>query len=185
MGKGDGTGMKINVVGRRVEVTDDLKAWFEKKLAKFDKFFRDDAVASIKLRHERGKDILELTITSGGTIFRSEQEDSTFLNAFDRAMEAIERQIRKNKTRLEKRLREGAFVPDAATTVEPVEEEGEFKIRVKEFPIKPMSPEEAILQMNLLDHAFYLFINAETGEPNVVYKRKDNNYGLIVPSDKE
>lgn len=177
--------MKINVVGRRIDVTDDLKGWFEKKLSKFDKFFRDDAVAHITLRRERGKEILELTITSGGTFYRSEQEDSTFQNALDEAMEAIERQIRKNKTRLEKRLREGAFLPDAASPTEAVEEEGEFKIRVKEFPIKPMSPEEAILQMNLLEHSFYVFINDETGDTNVVYKRKDNNYGLIVPSDEE
>lgn len=177
--------MKINVVARRINVTDDLKAWFDKKLAKFDKFFRDDAVAYVTLRRERGKEILELTITSGGTFFRSEQEDSTFQNALDRAMEAIERQIRKNKTRLEKKLREGAFLPDTAAFTEAVEEEGDFQIRVKEFPIKPMSTEEAILQMNLLDHSFYVFINDETGETNVVYKRKDNNYGLIVPSDKE
>ncbi len=175
--------MKITVVGRHMDVADDLKALFDKKLAKFDKFFRDDAIAIITLSRKRGKEILELTITSGGTLFRSEQENSTFQNALDRAMDAIERQIRKNKTRLEKRLREGAFMPDATSQFETVEEEGEFKIRVKEFPIKPMSTEEAILQMNLLDHTFYMFINDETGEPNVVYKRKDNNYGLIVPTD--
>ncbi len=176
--------MKINVVGRQMDIAEDLKVLFDKKLKKFDKFFRDDAIAYITLSKKRGREILELTISSGGTLYRGEEESSTFNNALDRAMDAIERQIRKNKTRLEKRLREGAFVPEFDNdAADAVEEEAEFKIRVKEFYIKPMSPEEAILQMNLLGHSFYVFKNDETGEVNVVYKRKDNNYGVIVPSD--
>lgn len=175
--------MKITVVGRQMDVADDLKALFDKKLKKLDKFFKDDAVTYVTLSKKRGKEILELTITSGGTLYRSEEENTTFNNALDRAMDSIERQIRKNKTRLEKRLREGAFIPDITEHAEPVEEEAEFKIRVKEFPIKPMSPEEAILQMNLLEHTFYVFKNDETGEVIVVYKRKDNNYGVIIPGE--
>lgn len=162
-----------------MEITDDLKTLFDKKLTKFDKFFKDDAVAYVALSRKRGKENLELTISSGGTLYRSEEENTTFNNALDRAMDSIERQIRKNKTRLEKRLRDGAFVRQTGDLT--VEEEPEFKIRVKEFPVKPMSPEEAILQMNLLEHEFYVFENVETGEINVVYKRKDNNYGMIVP----
>ena len=174
--------MKITIIGRQLDVPEDLRLLFDKKLKKLDKFFRDDASAYVKLSKKRGKEFLELTISSGGTLFRSEEENSTFQNAFDRAMDSIERQIRKNKTRLEKRLREGAFVAGAEDYTEPVEEEAEFNIRVKEFPIKPMSPEEAILQMNLLGHEFFVFRNDMTHEVNVVYRRKDFNYGVIIPT---
>ena len=165
-----------------MEVPEDLKDLFEKKLRKFNKFFRDDTNAYITLSKKRNMEVLELTISSSGTLYRSEKESATFNNALDEVIEAIERQIRKNKTRLEKRLREDAFVRE---TGEPaymtVDEEPEFNIRVKSFSIKPMTPEEAILQMNLLGHTFFLFKNAESGEVNVVYKRYDNDYGMIVP----
>lgn len=175
--------MKITTVGRQMEVSEDLKILFEKKLRKFDKFFRDDAKAYITLSKKRNMEVLELTISSGGTLYRSEKESTTFNNALDEVIEAIERQIRKNKTRLEKRLRDGAFIKeadDAALTM--VEEETQFNIRVKSFAIKPMSPEEAILQMNLIGHSFFMFRNAESDEVNVVYKRHDNGYGLIIPT---
>ena len=173
--------MKITIIGRQMDVPEELKALIDKKLAKFDKYFRDDAVAYVTLSRKRNLEILELTISSGGTLFRSEEENSTFQNAFDCAIDSIERQIRKNKTRLEKRLREGAFVREAAAM--PEEEEGEFKIRVKSFTLKPMTPEEAILQMNLLGHEFFMFKNIESGVSSVVYKRKDGNYGMIVPAE--
>ena len=174
--------MKITILGRQVDVPDDLRPIFDKKLKKLDKFFKDDATAYVTLSKKRGKEILELTISSGGTLFRSEEEQTTFQNAFDRAMDSIERQIRKNKTRLEKRLREGAFIAGTDVYSEPIEEEPEFNIRIKEFPIKPMSPEEAILQMNLLGHEFFVFRNDKTQEVNVVYRRKDYNYGVIIPT---
>ena len=165
-----------------MEVPEDCKELFARKLRKFDKFFKDDAVAYITLSRKRNRECLELTISSGGTLFRGEEEAETFNNALDEAIESIERQIRKNKTRLEKRLREGAFTRDASALPEPeIEEEPAFNIRVKSFPLRPMSPAEAILQMNLLDHEFFLFINEESGATNVVYKRRDGNYGLIVP----
>jgi ribosomal subunit interface protein len=175
--------MKITIVGRQVEVTDELKQLFDKKLAKFEKFFRDDAVAYITLKREQKMEVLELTISSGGTLYRSEEKNSTFNNALDEATEAIERQIRKNKTRLEKRLREGAFIKDAvaAPVTNADDEESDFEIRVKTFPIKPMSAEEAILQMNLLGHEFFVFENDETGDVSVVYKRNNKKYGMIVP----
>ena len=173
--------MNINTFGRQVEVTQDLKDLFAKKLGKLDKFFHDDADCNITLRERKnGRKILEVTITSGGTLFRAETEEETFQNALDKAVSTIERQIRKNKTRLEKRLRESAFVREIEYE-EPVEEEGEFDIRVKSFAFKPMSPEEAILQMNLLGHEFFVFENDETHQVNVVYKRHADKYGLIVP----
>ena len=176
--------MKITTFGRQVEVTPDLKELFDKKLSKFDKFFKDDAEANITLRERKnGRKKLELTINASGTLFRSEEEDETFRNALDRAVSKIERQIRKNKTRLEKRLREGAFQNAYADEVsgEEIEEEGDFDIRTKSFSFKPMSPEEAILQMNLLEHEFFVFENDTTGKVNVVYKRHGNKYGLITP----
>lgn len=174
--------MKITTIGRQTEVPEDLKDLFEKKLRKFNKFFRDDTNAYITLSKKRNMEVLELTISSGGILYRSEKESATFNNALDEVIEAIERQIRKNKTRLEKRLREGAFVRETGDSAYmTVDEEPEFNIRVKSFSIKPMSPEEAILQMNLLGHTFFIFKNAESGEVNVVYKRYDDDYGMIVP----
>lgn len=173
--------MNINTFGRQVEVTQDLKDLFAKKLGKLDKFFRDDADANITLRERKnGRKVLEVTITSAGTLFRAETEEETWQNAIDKASATIERQIRKNKTRLEKRLRDSAFVKEIEYE-EPVEEEGEFDIRTKSFAFKPMSPEEAILQMNLLGHEFFVFENDETHKVNVVYKRHANKYGLIIP----
>lgn len=174
--------MKITTIGRQMNVPEDLKELFEKKLRKFNKFFCDDAVAYITLSKKRNMEVLELTISSSGTLYRSEKESVTFNNALDEVIEAIERQIRKNKTRLEKRLREGAFVRESAEpALMPVQEEPEFNIRVKTFSLKPMTPEEAILQMNLLGHTFFMFKDAGSGEVNVVYKRCDNDYGMIVP----
>lgn len=175
--------MKTLIVAKQLTVTDDLKAIIEKKLEKFDKFFNDNASASVVLSRKRDKEILELTITVGGTLFRAEEESDTFRNALDNAVDIIERQIRKNKTRLQKRLRDGYF--DKAVYDVEVDEEDDapFKIREKTFPFMPMSVEEAILQMNLLGHQFFVFTNAETEKTNVIYKRKDNDYGLIVPED--
>ena len=173
--------MNINTFGRQVEVTQDLKDLFAKKLGKLDKFFHDDADCNVTLRERKnGRKILEVTITAAGTLFRAETEEETFQNALDKAVSTIERQIRKNKTRLEKRLRENAFVREIEYE-EPIEEEGEFDIRTKSFTFKPMSPEEAILQMNLLGHEFFVFENDETNAVNVVYRRHADKYGLIVP----
>ena len=171
--------MKTTILGRQVRVTDDLKERITKKLEKFDKFFGDGAEATVTLRKTKIKEVVEVTISYRGTLYRSEVEEETYQTALDRCVEHIERQIRKNKTRLSRRLREDAFT--AAVDEEPVEEEGEFSIRTKEFPIKPIPVEEAILQMNLSGHDFYVFENAETGKVNVVYRRHKDEYGLIVP----
>jgi putative sigma-54 modulation protein len=120
-------------------------------------------------------------IRQGGTLFRSEERSDTFNNAMDEAIESLERQIRKNKTRLQRQLRDTTLIDFGQLIDTDVEEETEFKIRRKSFPFKPMSAEEAILQMNLLGHAFYAFTDQETQDVCVVYKRKDGNYGLIMP----
>lgn len=174
--------MIIHVNGRQMNVRDDLKKTIEKKLHKFDKFFDEDTQAFVTCKARKGVKIIEITISYGGTLFRSEEENDTFVNALDRAMESFERQIRKNKTRLEKRVKSGAFVPSLDDVEDDdILEEEEFIIRTKTYPFKPMSPEEAILQMNLLEHSFFVFTDADSGDACVVYRRKDGNYGLIVP----
>ena len=176
------SGMKITIYGKQMTVRDSLKAAVEKKLIKFDKFFGEDTEAYVTCKVRKGVKIIEITVNYGGTTFRSEEESDTFITALDRAVEGLERQIRKNKTRLEKTVRRGAFVITEEDDDEYVEE-GDFEIRVKTFPFKPMTPEEAILQMNLIGHAFYAFTDAESGDVCVVYKRKEGSYGLIVPEE--
>lgn len=172
--------MKITIYGKQMTVRETLKAAIEKKLAKFDKFFGADTDAFVTCRVRRGVKIIEITVNYGGATFRSEEESETFITALDRAVEGLERQIRKNKTRLEKTVKRGAFVIGEEDDDEYVEE-GEFEIRVKTFQFKPMTAEEAILQMNLLGHSFYAFTDADTAKVCVVYKRKEGSYGMIAP----
>ena len=173
--------MKITVVGRQMTVRESLKAMVDEKLTKLDKFFGGNAEATVTFSCKRNKECLEVTISAMNTLFRYEAEEDTFQTSLDRAVDAIERQIRKNKTRLEKRLRDESFsIPDG--DFEDIEEESEFRIRTKTFSIKPMSVEEAILQMNLLGHQFFVFEDMTTGDTCVVYTRRDGDYGLIVPT---
>ena len=172
--------MRITIYGKQMTVRESLKEVVERKLGKFDKFFGEDTEAFVTCKVRKGVKIIEITVNYGGVTFRSEEESDTFITALDRAIEGLERQIRKNKTRLEKTVRRGAFVITEDDDPE-YEEEEEFEIRVKTFPFKPMTAEEAILQMNLLGHSFYAFIDADTGETSVVYKRKEGSYGLIAP----
>lgn len=172
--------MKITVYGKQMTVRESLKLAIEKKLAKFNKFFGDDTEAFVTCKVRKGDKIVEITVNYGGTTFRSEEESDTFITALDRAVEGLERQIRKNKTRVEKMVKRGAFVITEDDDDE-YEEEEDFDIRVKTFPFKPMTAEEAILQMNLIGHAFYAFTDADSGNVCVVYKRKEGSYGLIIP----
>ena len=167
-----GTNMKVNIVGRQMNVWDEMKIIIENKLQKFDKYFGDECTATATLSCRHNQKCLEITIVASGTIFRSEVEDETFRNALDRAVYLIERQIRKNKTRLERRLKSGAFEGGMMDTGEDFEEEQEFNIRRKSFSIKPMSVEEAIMQMNLLEHEFFVFKDATSDEVCVVYLLK-------------
>ncbi len=173
--------MKITIYGKQMNVRESLRALIEKKLGKFAKFFDEETEAFVTCRVRRGVKIIEITIGYRGTTFRSENEGETFMAALDRAVEGLERQIRKNKTRLEKTVKRGAFnITDDEDDDEYLEEEN-FEIRVKRFPFKPMTAEEAILQMNLLGHDFYAFIDAQTQKTCVVYKRTAGGYGLIEP----
>lgn len=178
--------MNISIIARQVNVRDDLKALVEKKLAKFDRFFPQGADATVTFRRIRDDERVELTISVGGTLFRAEETSPEFRTSLVRCVDVIEGQIRKNKTRLEKRMKSTFAAAEAAAEAasDEIIEEGEFDIRVKSFPLKPMTPEEAILQMNLLGHTFYAFEHADTGDTCVVYKRNAGSYGLIEPEKK-
>ena len=172
--------MKMNFSARQMKVYDQVKETAEKKLAKFDKFFGNEAEMDITFSMPNGLEMVEITIRSQGIVFRAEEAAETFANAIDSAIEALERQIRKNKTRLQKRVKFEAFdIIDEDT--EGVDEEFVQTVRTKTFPFKPMSVEEAILQMNMLGHDFFVFKDADTLETCVVYRRKRDGYGLIVP----
>ncbi len=173
--------MKIIVTGRQLNVRESLKTLIEEKLFRFERFFDDNTEAYVSFSARHGMQMVEITISTPTAMFRSEEGDETFQNAIDRAVDVLERQIRKNKTRLEKRMRSGAFRSLPASD-EDFPEEEEFEIRRKSFSLKPMSVEEAIMQMNLIGHTFFVFTNADTEETCVVYRRKDGGYGLIEPS---
>lgn len=171
--------MKTTIVARKMDLTPGMKEYVEKKLTKLDKFFDEDAEAKITMSVEKNRQKIEATIYSHNTIYRVEQITSDMYVTMDKIIDDMERQIRKNKTRLEKRLRKDAFV-DAGVYDVPIDEEKEFNIiKTKTFTTKPMSNEEAILQMNLLGHSFFVYKNSETEKNNIVYKRKDGNYGII------
>lgn len=179
--------MKINIVGRQLSVYDDTKEMIIEKLSKLDKYFGEEGSATVTLTHKRNLATLEVTIKASNTLFRSEVDADSFRDALDKSIDNIERQIRKNKTRLRKKLREGVILDSdiAAASLEPQEEpeSNDIIIRTKRFEYTPMSPEEAIMQMNLIGHTFFVFNDAVTGKTCVVYTRKDGNYGLIEPEN--
>lgn len=171
--------MKMTIVARKMDLTSGMKEYVEKKIKKLDKFFDDDTEAKVTMSVEKNRQKIEATIYSNNTIFRAEQVTSDMYVTMDKIIDDIERQIRKHKTRLEKKLKKDAFV-DMGVYESPVDEETEFKIiKKKSFTTKPMSDEEAILQMDLLGHTFFVYKNSETEHNNIVYKRKDGNYGII------
>jgi len=175
--------MKFTFTDKKVNLPNAVHAYAEKKVGKLDRYFREDTAASVTFSVEKDRNKVEITVRSGGTILRVSESTSDMFASIDSAVTMLERQIRKNKTRLEKRLRQGAFerTVDEESSFVPVLEEGEYEIvRTKTFPIKPMTREEAILQMNLLSHSFFAFKDeAAGGAFAVVYKRNDGGYGLI------
>ena len=179
--------MKFVFTDKKVSLPNAIHAYAEKKVGKLDRFFKEDATASITFSVEKERlNKVEITIRSSGTIFRVSESTSDMHASIDAAVTTLERQIRKNKTRLERRLRQGAIEramdEGEISSFAPEEpEEGEYRIvRSKTFPIKPMTREEAILQMNLLGHSFFAFKDEESGGAfAVVYRRYDGDYGLI------
>ena len=182
--------MKFTFTEKRMDSSEELRAYSMRKIGKLDRFFKNEAEAYVTFSVERGRFLAEITIRSNGLFYRASELTNDMYASVDSGVAAIERQIRRNKTRLEKKLREGALdaeqVPAYVSAAEE-EEKDEFKIvRSKRFSIKPMSPEEAILQMNLLDHEFFVFRNMEENDAfSIVYKRKQGGYGLICDDGGE
>ncbi len=175
--------MNYNVISKKVELSDSRKEKLMKKIQKLDKFFGDDNECKIVISEQRERIIIEITILHKGFILRAEARDKDLLAAADECLANLDRQIRKNKTKLAKQIREPQIVnfeTDYNADENVAEETEEFKIiRRKKFVSKPMSAEEAVLQMNMLGHDFFVFANPENMETCIVYRRKDGNYGLI------
>ncbi len=181
--KGKGVGsMRFTITGRNIEVTEGLRSAVENKLGKLEKYFDKDVDINVTLSVDKDRQKIEVTIPVKGNIIRSEQTSSDMYVSIDLVEEVIERQLKKYKNKIiqSKQAAGTAFTQNYIDNE--YEEEAEVKIvRSKRFGIKPMDPEEACIQMELLGHNFFVFSNAETGEVNVVYKRKGNTYGLIEP----
>jgi len=171
--------MKITTVGRKCTIRDSFKDHAEKKLKKVERFFGDSAEAKITATVEKTCQIVEITVINNSMVFRSQERSENMNDALDLCVDSLVRQIRKNKTRLEKKIRDVSF--DEFIDDTPVEEDDFEVIRTKTVDLRPESVEEAILKMNLVGHKFYMFLNAENGKVCVVYVRNDGGYGLIEP----
>ena len=174
--------MKFTFTEKKMDSSEELRAYSMRKIGKLDRFFRNEGEAFVTYSIERGRFKAEITIHNNGMYYRASELTNDMYASVDSGVAAIERQIRRNKTRLEKKLREGVLEKEAAPAFESAEEEAEeFKIvRSKRFSIKPMSVQEAILQMNLLGHEFFVFRNMDAEDAiSVVYERKNGGYGLI------
>ncbi len=175
--------MKFTFTEKKVNLSRKVHDYVEKKVGKLDRYFKSEAEANVVFSVEKDRNKVELTIRSGGTILRVSESTSDMFASVDGAVAAMERQLRKHKTRLEKRLRATAFEPmveEERFTYVPDGEEEEFQVaRTKRFPLKPMTVEEAILQLNLLNHTFFAFKNEDDGAFAVVYRRNQGGYGLI------
>ncbi|MGN0384558.1 MAG: ribosome hibernation-promoting factor, HPF/YfiA family [Lachnospiraceae bacterium] len=175
--------MKFIIVGRNVEVTPGLKAAVEDKIGKLEKYFTPDTEAHVTLSVEKDRQKIEVTIPVKGSIIRSEQVSSDMYVSIDLVQEIIERQLKKYKTKLVDREQDAVSFSKMFVENDYMEDEEIKIVRTKKFDIKPMYPEDACIQMELLGHSFFVFNNADTGEVNVVYKRKGDTYGLIEPED--
>ena len=179
--------MVIKIISRKVDLKDDFKKRVEKKLSKLEKFFNKDVMADVvvTVEKEQEREKVEVTIKSNGIVYRSEKTTADKFDSLETAVDAIVKQIVKNKARLSKKI----SINDLESTLDTeqsddVIEDPEYKIvRRKLYTSKPMLEEEAVLQMNMVDHDFFIFTDANTGKVNIVYRRKNGNYGLIIPEN--
>ena len=178
--------MKIQVTEKKVHIPENVRAYAEKKVGKLARYFRADAEAFVVFSVEKNRNKAEITVHAANTYFRASESTSDMFASVDAAISSLERPIRKNKTRLAKRIRQDAFVrsPEEISTLVPDGPEETYEIvRTKQFPMKPMTREEAILQMNFLEHSFFAFRDEDyDGAFAVVYKRNDGGYGIIEDS---
>lgn len=180
--------MNITITGRKCSPREDFKQRAEKKLKKIERFFGPDASAKIVATAEKKFKEVEITISNKGMIFRAQEKADDLSEALDKCVDTLIRQIRKNKTKLEKRLKSGSIddliTPEQDAPDNVVDETDYEVVRTKNIAVKPQSVDEAILQMNLLGHEFYMFRNSATDEISVVYKRSNGGYGLLEPTNE-
>ena len=176
--------MRITITGKNIELTQGLKNAVEERLAKLEKYFKPDTDVYVTMSVEKERQIIEVTIPTKGHIIRSEQESADMYVSIDLVQEAIEKQLLKYRTKIVSKRLNAAANFKAEYMEEKVDDDEEVKIvRTKRYDLKPMYPEDACIQMELLGHDFFVFVNAETDAVNVVYKRKANTYGIIEPED--
>lgn len=174
--------MKITCTGRKVNLKDAFRARVEKKLAKLDKFFSDDAQAQVTVTVEKDWQTVELTVRDKGFVSRAEKSADRMEDAFDAALDLLTRRIVKNRKKLDDRVAQPAVEAYVEEQYVEAPEDETYRVsREKHFPVKPCTVEEAILEMNMLGHAFFLFRDADTDAIQVVYRRKNGTYGLLVP----
>ena len=178
--------MRISITGKNLEISDYLNELVNKKVGKLERYFPQDAEVYVTLAVEKNRHIVEVTIPYEGGVIRGEEITGDMYASIDNVLDKLEKQIIRHRTRLEKCLRSGAvreIESRYGAEIDEAEEEGPKIVRVKRFAIKPMNEEEAMLQIEMIGHSFYVFLNAETNQMNVLYKRKDGNYGLIEPEN--
>lgn len=174
--------MVIHITGKNLEVSDSLKEMVQKKIKKLDRYFEPATEVTVVMSTQRSRHIVEITIPFGGIILRGEEATDDMYVSIEHVVQKLEKQILHHRTRLERRLKGGAFqgdVPDMGS------EDGAGSVQVvrtKKFAVKPLDVDEAALQMQLLGHDFFVFTNSDTGEVNVLYRRKDGQFGLIEPT---
>ncbi len=174
--------MKTIVSGRNMNVTDALRDTIQSKLGKLDRFFHKELEAQVTLSIEKNRHIIEVTIPFNGSILRAEEATEDMYRSIDGVVDKLTRQLEKQKNKLENRINRYETIRFENIRVDEEDDTEEARIvRTKRFLIKPMDSEEAVLQMELLGHNFFVFVDAETDDVNVVYKRKDGDYGLIEP----
>lgn len=174
--------MKVTVIAKNIELTDALKEIVQKKISKLEKYFEVNVEARATLSVQKNRHIIEVTIPFNGVILRGEESTSDMYKSLDLVEDKLERQIRKQKTRLSRRHSESLrFGEINNIELQPAEEENGKLVKVKKFGVKPMNSEEAILQMDLLGHNFFVYQDADSNKVNVIYKRKDGDYGLLEP----
>ncbi|MBR2715652.1 MAG: ribosome-associated translation inhibitor RaiA [Ruminococcus sp.] len=174
--------MKITYTARKVNLRDNFKERVEKKLKKFEKIFSEDATVNVVVTVNKNNQTVEITIKDNSMVYRVEKTQLEMNDAVDKCVDVLGRQLRKNKAKLEKKLKSGSIDDLFEVPAEEIAEEEFEVVRTKQVPIKPITVDEAILQMNLVGHKFYMFTNVDTNQVNVVYCRDDGAYGLLEPT---
>ena len=172
--------MRVTVIGKNINVTSALKEIVERKISKLDRYFKPNVEARATLTVQKNSQIFEVTIPFNGVILRCEESTDDMYKSIDLVQAKLERQIRKQRTKLQRRSNESLRFSNFDEVALEEDDQGEI-VKVKKFNINPMSTEEAILQMELVEHNFFVFKDSDTDNVNVIYKRKDGNYGLLEP----